>query len=65
MTYRKLGSSRLMVPWLMVPWLMVSPLALGTMTFGGEVVFADVGDTQVEGARLSDADKVLPGGEGD
>ncbi|MEJ2667270.1 MAG: aldo/keto reductase [Deinococcales bacterium] len=41
MTYRKLGSSG----------LMVSPLTLGTMTFGGEGGFGNVGSTQVEEAR--------------
>lgn len=41
MNYRRLGSSG----------LMVSPLTLGTMTFGGEGIFANVGGTQVDEAR--------------
>ena len=41
MDIRKLGNSG----------LMVSPLTLGTMTFGGEGPFANVGGTQVEEAR--------------
>ena len=41
MEYRALGNSG----------LMVSPLTLGTMTFGGGGVFAEVGETQVDEAR--------------
>ena len=41
MQYRKLGNSG----------LMVSPMTLGTMTFGGEGMFANVGGTQVDDAR--------------
>ncbi len=41
MEYRRLGQSG----------LMVSPLTLGTMTFGGDGVFAAAGDTGVDEAR--------------
>jgi aryl-alcohol dehydrogenase-like predicted oxidoreductase len=41
MDYRQLGRSG----------LRISSLTLGTMTFGGKGNFADVGDTDVEGAR--------------
>ena len=41
MQYRRLGNSG----------LMVSPMTLGTMTFGGEGMFANVGGTQVDDAR--------------
>ena len=41
MEYRQLGSSG----------LRVSALTLGTMTFGGRGAFADVGSTDVDGAR--------------
>ncbi|MFJ9350498.1 aldo/keto reductase [Streptomyces sp. NPDC101237] len=41
MEYRQLGDSG----------LLVSTVALGTMTFGGQDVFGQVGDTDVQGAR--------------
>ena len=41
MQYRKLGNSG----------LLVSPLTFGVMTFGGELAFAQVGNTQVDEAR--------------
>ncbi|MGZ4274242.1 MAG: aldo/keto reductase, partial [Solirubrobacteraceae bacterium] len=41
MEYRSLGSSG----------LRVSSLTLGTMTFGGQGNFANVGDTDLAGAR--------------